>query len=93
MKSETKPDAVRSPLRYAGEGDSVTRLARLQSEFAEVLGVPRVFVRHQGTEHYITGRATDTMSHSCFNARSGESRYVWMDRGDGVLYGYLSSNG
>ena len=93
MESEKRPDAVRSPLRYAGEGDAATRLARLQFEFAEVLAVSRVFVRLQGTDHYITGQPADTMNHACFDARSGESRYVWKDRGDGVIYGYLSSNG
>jgi hypothetical protein len=89
MATDRPPDAARTPLRYAGEGDSFTRLARLQSEFSGVLGVPKVFVRHQGTEHFISGRPDDTLKHPSCEARSGEARYRWEDRGDGVLLGYL----
>ena len=93
MRFQTRPDAIRSPLSYAGSGDSATRLAKLQSEFAEVLAVSRVYVRHQGTDHYISGHPADTLKHSCFDTHAGEARYAWVDRGDGVLYGYLSTDG
>ena len=83
------PAAIRSPLKFAGSGDAHTRLATLQSEFAPVLNVARVFVRHQGTEHFLTGDPADTLNYSSFSPRSGESRYDWTDRGDGVFYGYL----
>ena len=89
MKLQRTPDAVRSPLPFAGAGGSQARLAKLQSEFSPVLRVPRVFVRHQGTEHFISGSPSDTINHPSHNARSGASRYNWEDRGDGVLYGYL----
>jgi hypothetical protein len=93
MKSVIYPDAIRSPLHHVGQGDSFTKLERLQSEFAAILAVPRVFVRHQGTEHFVTGRHDDTLNHASLDSRSGESRYIWKDRGDGVLYGYLKVNG
>jgi hypothetical protein len=89
MTRARTPDAVRSPLRFAGAGGSHARLARLQFEFSAVLGVPRVFVRNQGTEHFISGSPSDTINHPSHDARSGASRYVWEDRGDGVLYGYI----
>jgi hypothetical protein len=92
MKSERTPDAIRSPLPYAGAGDSFTKLAKLQSEFSLELRVPRVFVRHQGTTHFISGKSDDTLNFPSHGRRSGESRYTWEDRGDGVLYGYLKPN-
>jgi len=87
--SDRKPDAIRSPLSFAGPGDSHARLAKLQAEFAAVLQVPRIFVRHQGTEHFITGDPSDTINHLSHSQKSGEPRYDWTDRGDSVLYGYL----
>ena len=83
------PDSVRSPLRFAGGGDSFSKLAKLHEEFSAVLRVPRVHVRHQGTEHFISGRADDTLQFHGPSRRSGEARYTWEDRGDGILYGYL----
>ncbi len=89
MMTEKTPDAIRSPLPHAGAGDSQTRLARLHSEFAPVLKVPALYVRHQGTEHFISGKAGDTLNFPCHDVRSGSPRYDWVDRGDRVLYGYL----
>jgi hypothetical protein len=86
------PDAARSPLWYAGGGDASRKLANLQAEFARVLGVARVFVRHQGTEHFISRRPDDTLNRVGSGAGSGSPRYAWEDRGDGVLYGYLMSH-
>jgi hypothetical protein len=82
-------DAVRSPIGYAGPGPSSARLGRLGSEFAGLLGTDRVFVRHQGGEHFISARPDDTLMFPSTDPRSGESRYRWEDRGDGVSYGYL----
>ena len=89
MSNDRKPDAARAPLRFAGPGDSFARLSRLQAELAPALGVERVYVRHQGTEHFITGDPVDTLNYPSHDPRSGASRYDWEDRGDGVLYGYL----
>jgi hypothetical protein len=83
------PQAVRSPISYAGSGDSLARLSRLQSEFSKVLDASHVFVRLQGSEHFITGSPTDTLSFPSPHPRSGQARYEWHDRGDGVLYGCL----
>ena len=92
MNAERDPDAVRSPLSYAGPGTSFARLSRLQSEFAQVLRVDRIFVRHQGTEHFISGRHEDTLNVLGPGAHAGKSLYAWEDRGDGVFYGYLTSH-
>ena len=89
MNTERTPDAVRSPLPYAGAGDSHAKLSRLQTEFSRVLDVPAVFVRHQGSEHFISGDPADTLNFTARGSRAGEPRYEWEDRGDGVLYGYL----
>ena len=83
------PDAVRTPLCYAGEGGSFAKLIKLNMEFSQVLGVSRVFVRNQGTEYFISHGPEETLNYSSDSSRSGESRYVWEDRGDGVRYGQL----
>jgi hypothetical protein len=82
-------DAIRSPIGRAGPGPSSARLARLGAEFAKLLGSDRVFVRHQGGEHFITAHANDTLMFPRTDPRSGESRYRWEDQGDGVYFGYL----
>jgi hypothetical protein len=87
--ADRTPDAVRAPLGFAGPGDALSRLTKLQTEFAPVLGVPRVFVRHQGVEHFLSGDSGDTLYHVSQGPRAGEPRYEWQDRGDGVQYGYL----
>ena len=52
----------------------------------------RVYVRHQGGEHFITGDPADTLNFPGESPRSGEPRYEWEDRGDGVSYGYLKAD-
>ncbi|MCA1684593.1 MAG: hypothetical protein LC745_01125 [Planctomycetia bacterium] len=89
MKNDRIPDAARSPLPFAGAGDSQTRLAKLQAEFSPVLKVPHVYVRHQGTEHFLSGCPGDTLGFPSHDPRSGLPRYDWADRGDGVLLGHL----
>ena len=81
------PDAVLAPLSHAGLGDAATRLGKLQAEFATVLQVPRVFVRNQGTLHFLSGSPSDTLLFPKSDHRSGRPRYTWTDRGDGVSYG------
>ena len=88
-RADTRPDAIRSPLTHAGTGDVTTRLGRLQKEFSEVLGGPRVFVRNQGPEHFISCDPRDTLYHESLSPKAGLYRHDWEDRGDGVLYGYL----
>ncbi len=82
-------DAVRAPIGHAGAGPAAARLERLSSEFAAPLGAARVFVRNQGPEHYITADPDDTLDFPRSGPRSGEPRYRWEGRGDGVSYGYL----
>jgi hypothetical protein len=88
----TKPDAIRSPLGFAGPGDSFARLSRLHAEFAVIFDVSRIYVRHQGAEHFITGDPADTLNYPSDGPKSGEPRYEWKDRGDGVHYGYLKAD-
>jgi hypothetical protein len=89
--SDLIPDAVLTPLSYAGSGDAAARLGKLQAEFAALLQVPRVFVRNQGTLHFLSGSPTDTLLFPQSDSRSGRPRYAWTDRGDGVSYGrYLA---
>ena len=86
------PDAVLVPLCYSGPGDAATRLARLHSEFSDLLQVPRVYVRHQGTSHFISGSPADTLHFPQSDERSGRARYEWRDRGDGVSYGRFQAS-
>lgn len=86
---EVKPDAVRTPIHYAGHADAITKLSNLQREFAPILGVPKVYVRHNVVEHFISGDPNDTLYFPANSNRRGEERYVWDNRGDGVLYGVL----
>jgi hypothetical protein len=86
------PDAVLAPLSYSGAGDAATRLAKLHAEFSALLQVPRVYVRHQGTMHFITGNPSDTLHFPQADARCGRPRYEWTDRGDGVTYGRFHAN-
>jgi hypothetical protein len=86
------PDAILAPLSFAGSGDAATRLARLNAEFSALLQVPRVYVRHQGTSHFITGSPTDTLLFPQSHEHSGLSRYEWIDRGDGISYGRLQAH-
>ena len=85
--TETKPDAVQAPIGYAGAGDAATRLGRLQAEFAPMLRTGRVFVRHQGASHFVSGSPDDTLLFPPASPRSGQPRYEWTDRGDGVSLG------
>jgi hypothetical protein len=91
--SDREIDAVRAPTRYAGQGAAAARLERLISEFSVVLGTAQVFVRQQGSEHFITADPGDTLQFPRSGPRSGESRYRWEDRGDGIFYGRLAADG
>lgn len=92
MSERRSPDAVRSPLSFAGAGVAHAKLARLQAVFAPELKVSRIFVRHQGAEHFISGSSGDTINFRSQDPRAGQPRYEWEDRGDGVLFGYLITN-
>jgi hypothetical protein len=86
------PDAVMVPLSYSGPGDAATRLTRLHVEFSAILQAPRVYVRHQGTTHFLSGSPADTLLFPKTDPRSGRPRYSWADRGDGVSYGRCQAN-
>jgi hypothetical protein len=90
--ADSIPDAVLAPLSHAGAGDAASRLAKLHAEFSAILQVPRIYVRHQGTSHFITGSPSDTLLFPQSDARSGRPRYDWSDRGDGVSLGRLHAD-
>ena len=87
--SDAVIDAIKAPIGYAGQGPSSERLGLLSSEFSRLLGNRSVFVRLQGGEHFITANPDDSLQFPRCGPRSGESRYRWEDRGDGIAYGYL----
>ena len=87
--TEFVPDAIQAPIGYAGAGNASTRLGRLQGEFAPLLQTSRVFVRHQGSSHFVSRSPDDTLLFPQADARSGQPRYEWTDRGDGVALGRL----
>ena len=90
--TDPSPDAVLVPLCYSGNGDAASRLSRLQAEFSPILKTPLIFVRHQGTRHFLTGNPDDTILFPHSDPRSGQPRYTWSDRGDGVAYGRCQSD-
>jgi len=89
---DSVPDAVLAPIDFAGPGDASARLSRLQAEFAALLGVPRVYVRHQGDTHFLSGSPCDTLLFPQSDPRCGQPRYEWSDRGDGVSYGRFKAD-
>lgn len=86
---EPQTDAVRAPINFAGSGDAQARLGRLHLELAPILGTSRIFVRHQGTTHFVSGSPDDTLLFPPSDYRAGQQRYEWHDRGDGVCLGRL----
>lgn len=88
--TDRAPDAVLAPIGFAGGGDAQGRLAKLQTEFGPILGAARVYVRHQGDAHFVSASPDDAILYQSLDPRSGEPRYAWADRGDGVMYGFLN---
>lgn len=86
------PVAILAPLGHAGPGDATSRLARLQADFSAILQVPRIYVRHQGASHFITGNPLDTLLFPQSDPRAGLARYDWADRGDGISHGCLKAD-
>ncbi len=84
-------DAIRVGVKHAGAGTAAERLGKLTALFATTLGASRVFIRNQGGEYFITADSADTILFPGASNRSGEPRYHWESRGDGVHYGYLKS--
>ncbi|WZO98177.1 hypothetical protein EP7_005233 [Isosphaeraceae bacterium EP7] len=81
--------AVMVPVGYPGQGSSRERLSRLDREFAPLLGVRAMFIRQQGTGHFLSPQGGDTLLHPTHSPLAGQPRYDWLDRGDGVLYGTI----
>jgi hypothetical protein len=91
MCSERKPDAIRCSHLATGIGDAQSRLKTLHARFSELLGNTKIYVRHQGTEHFLSADPNDSLLHPSFSPKSGLAKYRWEDREDGVAYGFLDS--
>lgn len=87
-----KPDAIRTPLTFAGSGSSHEKLSHLHSKFSEILGVEKLYVRHQGTEHFITGDPLDSMLHRSDSPNAGRERYDWKPVANSVYFGYRTND-
>lgn len=92
-------DAVLCPISYPPLKPGEDRHVKLKEEFGPVLGVPRVHARFADqtrTVTFITGSLT--LANGLGICRyfptshplSGQERYEWKDRGDGVMYGTLT---
>ena len=86
---EGKPVAVQYPVGRIGRRPPGQWLNDIKAEFGPLLGVERVYSRDQGSFKFLSGDPADTLYFPKGHHRSGESRYDWKDRGDGVMYGYL----
>jgi hypothetical protein len=87
-----KPDAVMCSLDYPRLRPGQQIEAAVRDEFASVLGVPTVWTRQLAPlgKRLISGDPNATHSHPLNSDYPGVSRYVWIDRGDGVELGYLT---
>lgn len=92
-----KPDAIKVP---AGRSAGLARLDMLQGfnkEFGPVLGCTRVRSSHNGGFRllyaHVEGAPEETLLFRKDHPRHPEERHEWIDRGDGVEYGYLKPDG
>jgi hypothetical protein len=82
-------DAVRVPVGYARGRGVADRYRAIDAEFRPLLGGGRLWLRNQGAFVFVTPGAADTLLFPKDHPRSGEDRYSWQDRGDGVSFGVL----
>lgn len=89
--SDRKPDAVRIPSVYKGKGHGEDLDLACKADFAAVLGSKRVDRSNEDGWHFVTPfpRNGQTVYFPKWHDRAGADRYEWVDRGDGVHYGYL----
>lgn len=81
-----KPDAIRVPRDPGGGFD---RLGELDSVYREILGTPAIYVRDQGSVHFITGNPEDLLYFPKTSPAAGLPRYRWEDQGEGIAFGFL----
>lgn len=83
-----KVDAILCPLYKPEPRPGEDMLSAIKREFAPVIGAPVVYSRHYGAnQRFVTASPGDTADFPIGHPKARESRYVWTDRGDGVLYG------
>jgi hypothetical protein len=96
----TKPDAIRVHHSFFGDcfGHADRVAAKLKKHFGNVLAPSKVDPGStkfhsrmvHGTDWRLLSReAGDTWGYATDHPRYPESRYEWVNRGDGVEYGYL----
>lgn len=90
-KPARKYDAVLAPAGYPKGKTGAFRNEALRAEFSKDFGSPRVFWTHVGPEQIlITPEPCSHRYQPDTHPEAGQDRYDWVDRGDGVLVGFLT---
>jgi|SRR6516164_6383442 hypothetical protein len=87
------PDAI--CIAFVRTGRTIAQGVREYSNYAEpILRInrrigERAYIRNQGTYLFITKYLTDTLLFPREHSRSGQSRYRWVTKENGIRWGYL----
>lgn len=91
MADEAKNvDAILCPQAMPKGHDETSRLLWIKNEFTPVLGSKRAHARKVEGMFLITKDGLGDRYYAKNHPSAGEERYVWTDRGDGVMYGTLA---
>lgn len=87
-KEQPKPDVVYIPHDYRIGG--IPTLADLVKEFRPILGAHPHFHKVNGNDHlaHTRPKTGEPMQFAKMHPREGQPRFLFRDRGDGILYGY-----
>lgn len=86
----SKPDAVLVPKDYRRTGEPVGDIQALNAEFAPILDVPRLYWSDVGgVKRFGYATPPQTILFPIEHLKEKQPRYDWIDRGDGVEFGYL----
>jgi len=85
----SQPDSVKVPLGYARGESSGERLRFLKNRFAPVLGVASVAIFNQGAYYFIAKDSDETLFFPFGHERYGQSRFDWLEQGNGISFGRL----
>lgn len=91
-----KPDAILLPATYAPKGDPNSFLVKLKEEFAPIFGCKRVSSCQVGKQRLVvpwphSQVKQQALLHGDDHELAGQERYEWEDAGNGIQYGYLTS--
>lgn len=85
-----KIDAVMVPQNYPPGRVKKERALAIKDEFGPILGSAIVHGRNlPGNQTLVTASPEVSVNHYGDHPLSGQPRYEWMDRGDGIQYGLL----